>query len=85
MLESAIRVSSFEPPSRLGLEVDSRVMKGQMSFNLAPKEGGTEVPYEAQIVGKGLFRLMSGTMNRRMAAEDSDSLDRLRGQVERGR
>jgi len=28
MLESAIRVSSFEPPSRLGLEVDSHVMKG---------------------------------------------------------
>ena len=85
MLESAIRVASFEPPSRLELEVDSRVMKGQMSFTLAPKEGGTEVQYAAQMVGKGLFRLMSGTMNRMMAAEDSDILDRLRGQVERGR
>jgi len=35
--------------------------------------------------GKGLFRLMSGMMNRMMAEEDHDILDRLRGQVERGR
>lgn len=37
------------------------------------------------MTGKGLFRLMSGTMNRMMAKEDNDILDRLRNQVEAGR
>src|SRR2546430_16079818 len=68
-----------------GLQVDGKAMRGQMTFTLAPKEGGTEVRYDAQMAGKGLFRLTSGMMNRMMAEEDHDILDRLRGQVERGR
>ena len=60
-------------------------MKGQMTFTLFPKDGGTEVRYEAQMSGKGLLRLMSGMMNRMMAEEDHDILDRLPEQVERGR
>ena len=84
-MESAIQVALYRPPSQLGLQVNGRAMKGQMTFTLAPKEGGTEVHYAAQMSGKGLFRLVSGMMNRMMAEEDHDILDRLRGQVERGR
>ena len=84
-MESAIQVALYRPPSQLGLQVNGKAMKGQMTFTLAPKEGGTEVHYEAQMSGKGLFRLLSGMMNRMMAEEDHDILDRLRGQVERGR
>jgi len=84
-MESQLRVAWFEPPNRLGLEVDGKMMKGQMTFTLAPKEGGTEVRYEAEMWGKGLAKLMTGTMNRMMAEEDSDLLDRLRAQVARGR
>jgi hypothetical protein len=56
-----------------------------MTFTLFPKDGGTEVRYEAQMSGKSLLRLMSGMMNRTMAEEDHDILDRLPEQVERGR
>jgi len=84
-MESTIQVALYRPPSQLGLQVDGKAMRGQMTFTLAPKEGGTEVRYDAQMSGKGLFRLMSGMMNRMMAEEDHDILDRLRGQVERGR
>ena len=84
-MESTIQVALYRPPSQLGLQVDGKAMRGQMTFTLAPKEGGTEVRYEAQMSGKGLFRLMSGMMNRMMAEEDHDILDRLRGQIERGR
>ncbi len=82
IMSSEIRASSFDPPTRLALEVDSKVMKGRMIFTLTPSEGGTELRYEAEMSGKGLFRLMSGKMNRMMAAEDNDILERLRVQVE---
>src|SRR3989442_7533008 len=82
MMQSTLTVSSFEPPSKLGLHVEASVMKGDLSFRLAPKSAGTEVTYEAQMWGKGLMRLMTGTMNRMMAAEDDDILERLRSQVE---
>src|SRR5205809_196349 len=84
-MKSTIQGALYRPPSQLGLQVDGKAMRGQMTFTLAPKEGGTEVRYDAQMWGKGLFRLMSGMMNRMMAEEDHDILDRLRGQVERGR
>lgn len=84
-MQSTIRVASFEPPSQLGLEVDGKAMKGQLKFTLAPKEGATEVRYEAQMWGKGFMRLMTGTINRMMAEQDSDILDRLQAQVEGGR
>ncbi len=81
-MSSNVRVSSFDPPSRLGLEVDGKMMKGQMTFTLTPNEDGTEVRYEAQMSGKGLFRLMTGKINQMMAAEDNDILVRLRDQAE---
>lgn len=81
-MQSMLSVASFDPPKRLGLHVEGSVMKGDMSFTLAPKEGATEVTYEAQMWGKGLMRFMGGTMNRMMAEEDNDILERLRAQVE---
>ncbi len=60
-------------------------MKGRLAFMLPPKEDGTEVHYEAQVQGRGFMRLMTGTINRMMAQEDSDMLDRSRNQVEGGR
>jgi carbon monoxide dehydrogenase subunit G len=81
-LQSRVSVSSFEPPSRLGLEVTSKPMRGQLSFSLARKGGATEVKYQAEMWGKGLMRLMTGTINRMMAEQDNDILDRLRMQVE---
>ena len=60
-------------------------MNGDLNFTLSPKEGATEVTYQAQMWGNGLFRLLSGTMNRMMAEQDNDILDRLRAQVEGGR
>ena len=82
IMQSTISVSSYQPPSALGLHVEAKAMKGDLSFRLAPKSAGTEVTYEAQMWGKGFMRLMTGTINRMMAAEDNDILDRLRTQVE---
>ena len=82
MMQSTLTVSSFEPPSRLGLHVEAKAMKGDLSFRLAPNSAVTEVTYEAQMWGRGLMRLMTGMMNRMMAAEDEDILDRLRALVE---
>ena len=81
-LESTIRVTGFEKPSRLDLEVESRPMKGQISFRLTPKEESTAVHYEAQMQGRGLMRLMSGMMNRMMAEADNHIIDRLKHHVE---
>ncbi len=81
-LQSMVSVSSFEPLSRLGLEVTSKPMRGQLRFTLARKGGATEVTYEAQMWGNGLMRLMTGTINRMMAEQDNDILDRLRAHVE---
>ncbi len=81
---SKVRVTSLDPPARLGLEVDGRMMKGKMTFTLVPGEKGTEITYQAQMTGKGFFRLMTGKMNKMMAAEDDDILKRLRSHVEGG-
>lgn len=83
-MTSKIQVVAFDPPRRLGLEVDSKMMKGQMVFTLSPEQNGTKVHYEAQMQGKGFFRLMSGKMNKMMAAEDNDLLERLRKQARAG-
>ena len=82
VMQSTVSVSTFQPPAKLGLHVEAKAMKGDLSFQLAPKSVGTEVTYEAQMWGKGFMRLMTGTINRMMAAEDNDILDRLRTQVE---
>src|SRR3989475_4608454 len=82
IIQSTISVSSHQPPSALDLHVEAKAMKGDLSFRLTPKSAGTEVTYEAQMWGKGVMRLMTGTINRMMAAEDNDILDRLRTQVE---
>src|SRR5213594_2267053 len=68
--------------STIGVHVEAKAMKGDLSFRLMPKPAGTEVTYEAQMWGKGLMRLMTGTINWMMAAEDNDILDRLRTQVD---
>ncbi len=81
IMSSTIRVTGFAPPNQLALAVNSRVMNGQMAFTLKPVEGGTEVHYQAQMTGRGLFRLMSGSINRMMADEDDDILERLSVQV----
>ena len=82
IMQSMISVSSYQPPSALGLHVEAKAMKGDLSFRLAPNSAVTEVTYEAQMWGRGLMRLMTGMMNRMMAAEDDDILDRLRALVE---
>ncbi|HYS71801.1 MAG TPA: SRPBCC family protein [Thermoplasmata archaeon] len=85
IFQSTIRVTEYKPASTLSLVVDGKGMTGQLSFRLAPKDGGTDVHYVAEMKGKGLMRLMTGTINRMMAAEDADLLDRLRDQVRRSR
>src|SRR2546427_5758816 len=82
VMQSTLSVSTFERPSKLGLHVEAKTIRGDLSFRLVPKSTGNEVNYEEQVGGKGLIRLMTGTMNRMMAEEDNDILDRLRTQVD---
>ncbi len=82
-MESTIRVTSFDPPSALGLRVEGKAMTGQLRFALSPNGEGTMVHYEAEVRGKGLMRLMTGTINRMMAQSDADLIDRLKSRVER--
>src|SRR5207245_10019870 len=64
IMQSTISVSSYQPPSALGLHVEAKAMKGDVSFRLTPKSAGAEVTYEAQMWGKAFMRLMTGTINR---------------------
>src|SRR3989475_6182837 len=82
VMQSTLSVSTFERPSKLRLHVEVKTIKGDLRFRLVPESTRTEVTYEAQMWGKGLMRLMTGTMNRMMAEEDNDILDRLRTQVD---
>ncbi len=83
MFESTIRITTFDPAKTLALNVTGKGMTGQMRFTLAPSAGGTRVHYEAEMKGRGLMSLMSGTINWMMADTDRDLLDRLAAQVER--
>src|SRR5437899_12939700 len=58
MMQSTISVSSYQPPSALGLHVEAKAVKGDVIFRLTPKSAGTEVTYEAQRRGKVYFRDM---------------------------
>ncbi len=82
-MESTIRVTTYQPPASLGLLVEAKAMTGQLQFSLSPDAAGTKVHYEAEMRGRGLMRLMSGTINRMMAQADADLLARLKAQVER--
>ncbi|TLZ50780.1 MAG: hypothetical protein E6K18_06520 [Methanobacteriota archaeon] len=83
VFESTIRITGYEPAKVLAFIVEGKGMTGQMRFTLAPAGAGTQVRYEAQMKGRGLMSLMSGTINRMMAETDKDLLDRLQAQVER--
>src|SRR2546421_8794030 len=52
-MESTIQVALYRPPSQLGLQVDGKAMRGQMTFTLAPKEGRHGGPLRRANVGKG--------------------------------
>ncbi len=80
-MESTVRVVAWEPASRLALRVESDAMEGDMAFTLKPTGPGTEVHYTAQMKGRGMMRLMSGTINKMMAQEDADLLERLATQA----
>ncbi len=82
MFESTIRITTFDPAKRLALMVTGKGMTGQMRFTLAPSGSATRVHYEAEMKGRGLMSLMTGTINRMMAETDRDLLDRLAAQVE---
>ncbi len=84
-MESTIRVTACERGSKVGLHVESNAMEGNMEFSLAPTGPGTEVRYRAEMKGRGFMRLMTGTMNKMMAQEDADLLQRLQAQVEKRR
>ena len=80
-MESTVRVVACDPGSRLSLRVESDAMEGDLAFTLRPTGPGTEVHYTAQMKGRGMMRLMSGTINKMMTQEDANLLDRLATQV----
>lgn len=80
-MESTIRIVACEPGERLAMRVESNAMEGDMSFTLKATGPGTEVHYTARMKGRGVMRLMSGTINKMMAQEDADLLQRLEAQV----
>jgi carbon monoxide dehydrogenase subunit G len=84
-MESTIHVVACERGSKVGLHVESSAMEGNMEFLLTPTGPGTEVRYRAEMKGRGMMRLMSGTINKMMAQEDADLLARLEKQVAKGR
>ena len=43
---------------------------------------GTRVTWRAEVVGRGLYRLLQGTVARLMEKRDGDRLERLRGVFE---
>lgn len=84
-MESTIRVVACERGSKLGLHVEAGSVDGDMEFLLNATGPGTEVHYRAEMKGHGLMKLMTGTINKMMAEEDADLLQRLQAQVEKRR
>ncbi|HYM41015.1 MAG TPA: SRPBCC family protein [Thermoplasmata archaeon] len=82
---STIRVVACDRASTLGLRVESDAMEGDLLFHLTATGPGTNVRYTAQMKGRGMMRLMTGTINRMMAQEDADLLQRLEAQVAKTR
>jgi uncharacterized protein YndB with AHSA1/START domain len=78
---STIRVTACDRASRLGLRVESDAMEGAMTFTLTPTGPGTRVQYTVEMRGRGMMRLVTGTINKMMAQEDADLLQRLQAQV----
>ncbi len=84
-MESTIRVVACDPASKLGLHVESSGMEGDLEFLLKATGLGTDIRYRAEMKGRGMMRLMTGTINKMMAQEDADLLQRLQAQVEKHR
>ncbi len=81
IMESTIRVVACERGSVVGLRAESDGMEGNMEFLLTPTGPGTQVRYRAEMKGRGMMRLMTGTINKMMAQEDADLLQRLQAQL----
>jgi uncharacterized protein YndB with AHSA1/START domain len=82
MMDSTIRVTQFEPPTTLRMEVISKGITGHLAFTLTPKGDTTDVRYQGEMKGHGIMSLFNGRINRMMNEGAAPLLDGLKRHVE---
>ncbi|MDH3591897.1 MAG: SRPBCC family protein [Planctomycetota bacterium] len=71
-------VTEWEDGRVFGLALEEAGLKSTSRYELAPDGDGTRVSWRANIEGRGLYRLLAGTVSRLLERRDGDRLERLR-------
>lgn len=82
LMESTIRVTDFQPPSSLKLDVLSKGITGHLEFALGPQGPATSVRYQGDMRGHGFMALFNGRIQRMMAEGAPEMVGSLKRYVE---
>jgi uncharacterized protein YndB with AHSA1/START domain len=82
MMDSTIRVTQFDAPTTLRMEVIAKGITGHLAFTLTPKGDATDVRYQGDMKGRGIMSLFNGRINRMMNEGAGPLLDGLKRHVE---
>ena len=82
MMESTIRVTGFQPPSSLKMEVLGKGITGHLEFALGPQGAATNVRYQGEMRGHGFMALFNGRIQKMMAEGAPELVGSLKRYVE---
>lgn len=81
-VEGEMRVTAYEPDTKIGIQMNAGPALINMSIGLKPVDTGTEVSLNAQGDAGGLFKLAEPVMRRRVRSIMEENLARIRSQLE---
>jgi carbon monoxide dehydrogenase subunit G len=82
IMDSTIRVTGYQPPNNLKLDVEGKGITGRLEFTLAPQGASTNVRYQGEMKGHGFMSLFNGRINRMMVEGAPELVGDLKRYVE---
>jgi carbon monoxide dehydrogenase subunit G len=83
-MDVTVEYTAWDPPNRYAFKSVDGAISVAGTINLEPKENGTQFNLEAQIEGRGLFKLVEGLVARQAKKQDASNFNTLKELLEAG-
>jgi carbon monoxide dehydrogenase subunit G len=82
--DARCEVTAFEPPRRIAMVADGKLVRYHGVFQLEPVGAATQLSVDAQVALKGFWRLLSPLMGSEIRKESAAELQDIRRVLEAG-
>ena len=83
-IEGEVRITSYEPDSKTGFQMNAGPMQLNVTISFRPVGTGTKVSLNAQGNPAGVFKLAEGILQGRVKSLMEENLARLKSVLEKG-